>query len=94
VAGGQTLEELQLPELLRELYDYVGAGHHLEPESVHHGKMIQNGIQGAVVDYNITSTINTSDCMYLQSAILDVHKDMEAKISEVLVQLNSITNTP
>jgi hypothetical protein len=77
VADGQTLQELHLPELLHELYDYVGADHHLEPESVHHGKIIQNGIQGAVVQYNVISTCNISDCMYFQSAILE---SMEAKI--------------
>jgi hypothetical protein len=76
----QTLEELQLLELLHELYDYVGADHHLEPESVHHGKMFQSGIQSAMVEYNVISTLNMSDCMYLPSTILDLHKGIEAKI--------------
>jgi hypothetical protein len=53
------------------LYDYAGADHHLEPESVHHGKIIQNGIQGALVEYNVISTLNISDSMYLQSDILE-----------------------
>jgi hypothetical protein len=77
VAGGETLKELQLLELLHELYGYAGADHHLEPESVHHGKIIQNGIQDAVVEYNVISTLNVSDSMYLQSDILE---GMEAKI--------------
>ena len=77
MAGGQTLKELQLLELLHELYDCAGADHHLEPESVHHEKIIQNGIQGAMVEYNVISALNVSDCMYLQSAILE---GMEAKI--------------
>lgn len=77
MVGGQTLKELRLLELLHELYGYAGADRHLEPESVHHGKIIQNGIQGAVVEHNIISTLNISDCMYLQSAILE---GMEEKI--------------
>jgi len=77
VEGGQTLKELQLLEPLHELYDYAGADHHLELESVHHGKIIKNEIQGAVVEYNVISTLKISDCMYLQSAILE---GMEAKI--------------
>jgi len=77
VAGGQTLKELRQLELLHELYDYAGADRYLEPESVHHGKIIQNGIQAAVVEYNVISTLNISDCMYLQSATLE---GMEEKI--------------
>jgi len=77
VVGGETLKELQLLELLHGLYDCAGADHHLEPESVHHGKIIQNGIQGAVVEYNVISTLNISDSMYLQSDILE---GMEAHI--------------
>jgi hypothetical protein len=55
--------------------------------------MIQSGIQSAVVDYNVISTLNISDYMHLQSAILELHKGMKAKISEVLVQSNSVKNT-
>jgi hypothetical protein len=57
VVGGQTLEELKQPALLHELFDYAGVDHHLEPESVHHGKMIWNEYQSAVVEYNIISTL-------------------------------------
>jgi len=88
VAGGQTLNELRQLELLHELYDYAGADRHLEPESVHHRKIIQNGIQDAVVEYNVISTLN----IRLHVSPICHTWQHGGKHSEVLVQSNSITN--